>query len=212
MPSEMQMALRHRDTDIRVDYNLPSYRTFGLFEFLTHQPMYSRILYQLYKFARITAVNVKMEVVNTGSTAVTASMCVLPWIDTPAGGGPVLDPQDAAEYPRSITKQVGNSTGMSKATLQRTWPAFDQLGQPVYSPDFWVTATQAASSTPVNPDQPVVYCVIDATDGTLNWSANVSYTLTFHVQWFNLERDTLDELEDVVSIVSKHPVSMAKRK
>lgn len=195
MPQEFQVALKHKETDIRVDYASESYKVFGLFEFLGDRPMYSIVLYDLYRFARITAVHVKMEIVNTGTTPLTATMCVLPWDVTPAGGGASLDPNAASEYPRSVTKTVGTSSGMSKATLSRTWHSFDQLGQPVYDKTYWVDYTQSGLTTPQDTREPVIYCVVDSTDPTLNWSGQVSYTVTFNCQWFDLQRDVPDELD-----------------
>lgn len=207
----MQMAHRHREEDIRVDSTAPQWKVFGLFEFLGDLPMYSRVLYQMYAYARITAVHIKMEIVNTGTVPLTATMCPIPFVDSPAGTGSTLVPGAAAEYPRAVTTQIGTATGMSKAQLSRTWAAFDQLGQPVFASNFWVDEPQAAATTPNDVRQPIIYCVVDATDPTLTWSANITYTLTFHVQWFDLKRNVPDELSEVVTIQSK-PISMAKRK
>ncbi len=156
--------------------------------------MYGRIYYFLYRYARISAVHVKMEIVNTGTVPVTAAMCTLPWLDTPAGSGTPLGPVEAAEYPRAVTTQIGTNTGMSKGTIAKTFASFDQLGEPVYESRYWVDDTQALVTTPLDTREPVIYCVVDATDPTLEWSAQIVYTVTFHVQWFDLKRDTSDEL------------------
>ncbi len=155
-------------------------RTFGLFEPLNQRPYYMNEFFTIYKYARITAATVQLEVVSTSSTPLKMVMVVTPWDE-------IISPTEAIEKPRSLYRTVGGSSGVSRGFLRRTYHTQQEQGNPVFDKQHWFTAAQSILTTPQDQQGVTVKTLVSTLDGVSNWSAEVSFKVTYHVQFFDLE-------------------------
>jgi len=139
-------------------------------------------LYEIYRYARITAVHIQMEVTNTGSVPLAIATATLPFASISLTGSPLA----LMERPRSVFKSCAGSGGVSKAVIRKLFHSFDELGNPTYDHKYWVDVTQAASATPQDTNEPAIACAVGALDETSTWAAIVTYRITYHIQWFEL--------------------------
>lgn len=183
----MNFALRNAYTKTAASSLFPVAVRFGLFEFLGDTPQYLPQLYTMYKFAKLIAVHIRMEVINTGTAPLLIAMATMPYSDTST----TMDPRQIQERPRSVSTTVGASTGTSKGVISRTYYAFDEMGQPVYDRTFWITQLQSLSTSPVDADEPTILAGVGNVDPaatSVTFVAN--YQVTYHIQFFDLENVT----------------------
>jgi len=142
--------------------------------------MYAPQLYQIYRFAKITAIHIHMEVVNTSATApLTVVMCCLPLVRANA----ITDPRGMSDVPNAITKQVGLSTGMSRVVLNKTYVAQRELGQSILSgSEFYQTYSEALAAA-TQDNFPSIYCGVIASQSGANWTGIMKYVVTYHVEF-----------------------------
>ena len=81
---------------------------------------------------------------------------------------------------------LASSLGTNRINLKRHYGAIDELGNPVYSREFWQNATEAANTTPADPSRPVIAVAVGSTVGQ-RALVSVNLTVTYHVQFFELE-------------------------
>jgi hypothetical protein len=188
LPREFQVKLRYNE-EIRVTSSVsPFFDKFGLFAFLSQRPLYATSLYEIYKYAMITAVTVRVEVLNLGTTPVVTAMAAVPFDEATTSN--ISSADLLARYPRSVSKTCNGINGMSKAVLSKTFFSYEELGQPVFDRSHWQTATDAVSATPLNTSDPVVFVMTNETNaGT--WSGHIRYTVDYHIKWFEHHFDFL---------------------
>lgn len=153
---------------------------FGLFEMLNQRPFYTAQFFTLYKLCRITAVEVHFEVITTGTTPVKMVMVSCPYNES-------ASPSEAIERPRSLYRTVGGSGGMNRGVLRRLYHSQIEQGNPVYDTSHWFNATQSVSTTPQDLNGACVKTWVSTLDGVSNWSAEISWRVTYHLQFFDLE-------------------------
>jgi hypothetical protein len=85
-----------------------------------------------------------------------------------------------------LFKTIAGAGGISKGVIRKTYLSFDELGNPVYDDRYWMDVTQAASSTPLDTNEPTLVTSIGALDEVSEWAAIVTYRITYHTQWFEL--------------------------
>jgi len=181
----MQFALKGTLTDERTGGQTTQAAVlFPLLEYNARLPFYASQLYQIYRFSRITAIHVQMEVVNTSSTApLTAVMCCLPLVRANA----ITDPRGMADVPNALCKQVGLSTGMSRVVLNKTYVSQKELGQSILSgSEFYQTYSEALSAASQN-DFPAIYCGVIASQTGANWTGIMKYVITYHVEFSDMK-------------------------
>lgn len=162
----------------------PSAYVFGLFEFLNQKPMFSSELFDIYRLCRVTAVTVKAEVINLSSTVpLIIAVGTIPW----SASSSTFDPYLLAERSRAVSRTVATSTGMSRSIINKTFYSFDELGNPVYDKSHWFDSVQASNSTPQDQEAPCVMVSVGAADATSTWAGLATYTVTYHVQYFELQ-------------------------
>jgi hypothetical protein len=184
LPRELSVALKYQYHDRRDSNTTPSAYVFGLFEYLNQKPMFSSELFNMYRLCRVTAVHIKAEIINLSSTVpLILSVGTLPWSSATS----TFDPYLIAERPRAVSRTVATSTGMSRAIINKTYFSFDELGNPVYDAQHYFDSVQAGSSTPQDQEAPCVIVSVGAADSTSTWTGLTTYTVTYHVQYFELQ-------------------------
>jgi len=184
-PTSFKVALNYEQIQLSTLVSGPRTFGWGLFEFLGSQPNYAMQLYTMYKYARIHALTVRVEIVNTGTAPVSIAIAAIPSIDVVAG----LTPGSVNKRPRSIYKVVGGSGGDNVCSMSKTFYSEEELGQPVFDKEHWVDAIQAASPTIRSPQDPLVAVTSSSTDGSLttNYSVIITHKLIYHVEFFSPE-------------------------
>jgi len=76
---------------------------------------------------------------------------------------------------------------MSRSIITKTYYSFDELGNPVYDKSHSFDSVQAVNSTPQDQEAPCVIVSVGAADGTSTWAGLATYTITYHVQYFELQ-------------------------
>jgi len=149
-------------------------------EFGTSLPRYAAELYQIYRHARIMAIDVKMEVVNTSSTEpLLCAIGVLPLVNASA----ITNPQTIISVPGSVYKQVGLSTGLSKAILSKRCITEKELGELTIGSQTYLQTYSEALSAAIWTELPCVYLGTIAARNGATWTGIIDYTLTYHLRF-----------------------------
>lgn len=182
IPNEFSVALVNTDYDAFPPSGSYVSRKFGIVEFLSYRPLYCLELYQIYKYARITAVDIELRVVNQSTnTPLIAALGMCPNSD--AAG---LVPDRAWETPGTVRKLMSVQGGIDKCVLRKTFVGQDAYGQPYLDQKFWIDASQSASTTPVDANEPVGFYMLSSNTGTGPGACTVEFKLTYHIQFFDL--------------------------
>ena len=206
LPREFSVALKFTQFDKRNSNTQPSSFAFGLFEPLGNKPQFMNEMFAIYRYAKILAVSIRMEVVNVSGTPLLHALAPIPW----GAATTTFDPQLLAERPRSVSKLVSASSGIGKSTISRKYFSFDELGVPVYDKQHYFDSAQASASTPQDQEAPAILGSIGAADQTSTWAALTTYTIVYHLQFFDLQwadyslRD--DGFSDDYTSVKQRPV------
>jgi len=152
-------------------------------EFDTILPRYAAELYQIYRHARIMAIDVHMEVVNTSSTEpLIVALGVLPLANVAA----ITDPKQIISVPGSVYRQVGLSTGMSRTTISKRYVTEKVLGELTIGSQTYLQTYSEALSSAVWTELPAIYAgVIGARTGA-TWTGIIDYRVTYHLRFSEL--------------------------
>lgn len=184
MPSKFSVALSNTYTDYRDTSTTNSAIGFGLFEFLGATPAYMSQLYTMYKYAKLSALEVTCDIVNLGSFPITLAIATLPYADYTG----TTSPLDLIERPRAVYTTIGGNSGVNKGRLYHKFDSVKELGQLTFDKEHWVTATQAAATAPVDVDAPLVVCSVGASNGGSDTCAFLlTYRVKYHATFFSLE-------------------------
>lgn len=185
-PRQLQFSSRWTQTAL-VDLGSTIYsRRVGLFDFLGQIPEYALEMFGLYRYCRIVGVDVHLLVAgedpdnNGQNTAYEAAMAKIPYDQSLSPS-----PQEL-RLVRGSNYGLASITGSNRVNLRHHYGSFDELGNPVYSREFWQNATEAANTTPADPSRPVVAVAVGSTVGQRG-VVSVNLTVTYHMQWFELE-------------------------
>jgi len=149
-------------------------------EFSTSLPRYATELYQIYRHARIMALDVKMDVVNTsGAEPLLSVIGVLPLVNCNA----ITNPQTIMSVPGAIFKQIGLSTGLSKATLRKRCVTEKELGEMTIGSQTYLQTYSEALSTAVWTELPAVYLGTIAARNGATWTGIIDYSITYHLRF-----------------------------
>lgn len=140
-------------------------------------------MYNLYRYCRITGVDVRLTVCpdQAGPSAVEMAMARLPASEavTPSPG--------FLQNIRGSVYTLTPSTGAPAKTISKSFASFDELGNPVYDRALWQTETGAASTT-LDGDEPVVAVAVRSINGQACIVA-INLQVTYHMEWFDLHSD-----------------------
>lgn len=173
--------------------NITQYnRRIGLFEFLNNIPQYVLDAYELYRYCRISCVDLKLIAVGEMTSASTnyafeAGMARLPFDEAAT-----TTPQELRTV-RGGKYALAAQSGSNRLSLSGTYGSFDELGNPVYDRTYWQTYNEAVNTTAVDVNRPVVAVALKSVLGnSVNVSINLS--VTYHMQFFDLEVPPLPAL------------------
>lgn len=182
LPKEFSVALVDRfQTNTSAVSDLQY--SFGLLEYLNRVPTYLSELYTIYRYSRVTWVDFEVTLVNTGSAPIDLIVGVIPQVDTTAVTPAILE-----QKPGSVRKLVSIAGGMDRVTIRKSCDPAEWLGNPYQTKDYWVTATQAASTTPLDVNEPVFLVIPSQPTTAMSYVLNVR--TTYHVQLFDIRTAT----------------------
>lgn len=194
-PRQLQFNSNWTETVEVALSNVTQYnRTIGLFEFLNKIPQYALDAYELYRFCRISCVDVKLLAVGEMTSASTnyafeAGMARLPYDEAISSTPQELRTVRGGKY--ALAAQAGSN----RLSLSGSYGSFDELGNPVYDRTYWQTNTEAVNTTPVEPARPVIAVALKSTLGN-NVNVSINLTVTYHMQFFDLEIPPLPSIRD----------------
>lgn len=183
MPRELSVALDNTDY-MAFNPSSPSYvfQIFGMTEFLSYRPLYLLELYQIYKYARVTAVTFEFRVTNQ-STTLPVMMAIGTSAYSDASG---MTPDRFWERTTTIRKQVSVQGGLDRGVLRKTFVPQDILGQPYLDQKFWIDVSQSASTTPVDTNEPVILYCVSGLNGSGFGACTFNWKIRYHIQMFDL--------------------------
>lgn len=188
--------------------------TIGLFDFLTHIPEYALECYQLWRYCRISAMDVAFTVVGESDEAnqnfsFEAAMAKIPFDQVG------LTPSEL-QLVRGSKYTLVPTSGYNKTVLRGHFGSFDELGNPVYDRTYWQTLADANVATPVDTSRPVIAFAARSINGN-RCLATVHIAVTYHMQFFELEYNRIPNLEKpsrapvLVNYSPKQPRAVASR-
>lgn len=183
-PRQLQFSSRWTQTAL-VDLSSGNYtRRVGLFDFLNQVPEYGSEMFALYRYCRIVGVDIHLQVAgedsdNITNTAYEAAIARIPYDQSLSPTPQQLRLIRGSQY------KLASIAGMNRISLRHHYGSFDELGNPVYSRDYWQNETEAANIVPPDPSRGVIAVSVGS---TVSQAAVVSInlTVTYHMQWFEL--------------------------
>jgi len=181
LPREFECALDYYYHDERTGgQTTQAARLAPLCEFNTQLPRFASELYQIYRHARIMAIDVHMEIVNTSSTEpLIAAVGCLPLVNCNA----ITNPQTIVSVPGSVLKQVGLSTGLSKVTINKRFVTDRMLGELTIGSNTYLQTYSEALSSAIWTELPCIYMGVIAAKNGATWTGIIDYKLRFHIRW-----------------------------
>ncbi len=157
------------------------FQILGVVEFLGYRPLYALQLYEIYKYCRIMRVDVRAECINTGTVGIQFAVGHIAYSDA---SGLTFD--RFIEKPATTKKLVSPKGGMDRAVITKSLNSTMMLGS-VLDSKYWINVTQSASTTPIDTNEPVLVLGIDNyQSSSVPYAAQVNFTLTYHLQFFDL--------------------------
>jgi len=182
-PRQLQFSSRWQQS-LEIDLDVADYnRRVGLFSFNGQLPYYSASMFNIYRYCRITGVDVRLTVCpdQTGPSAIEMAMARLPATEA------VNPTPGFLQTVRGSVYCLTPSAGAPAKTISQSYASFDELGNPVYDRSLWQTEATAASTT-LNPDEPVVAVAVRSINGQAAVVA-INLQVTYHMEWFDLHGD-----------------------
>ena len=178
----MKVAIRSRNYESVTSSTSPFWFRYGLVEFLSNKGSYADSLYGLYNLAIIHGCRITLRLVNTGSEPIILAAAPLPY--SWASGSPTLS--ELLDQPRAIRKSCGASTGKDSVSLSSSHSVKSLLGKEFNIAAYQITATQAASSTPISTDEPIWVVGVSAFNALTSISFRMEVELEFSTEFYSL--------------------------
>jgi hypothetical protein len=159
-------------------------RVTPLVEPLSGNPQYMAQLFGIYKYLKVTCLEVTHMISNFGTFPILCTLCAIPYNDAL-----VADPREGAETPQSTFRFCGPASGSSNITMSMTYPVEKILGNVFTTEKYWITVAQAASTTVVDTNEPATALLMNSTAGNFAFSLVSKYT--WHFQFFELRSNQL---------------------
>jgi hypothetical protein len=159
----------------------PLYFRFGLLEPLGIAPTFEAIHFQLYRRARIYAASITLKLINSAAEPVEMITNVMPfnWISGSPAISELIGKQGCK---RAIVSGVG---GMDRATITNKWTSAKVLGRQFALADFDFNYGQAASSTPIDIEEPAITLALTAINSTNVISYKLEYVLEYDYEFYD---------------------------
>jgi len=182
LPKSMNVRLKGRTYDSGTAVSSPIFNRYGLVEFLQRGGSYADSLFGLYNNAVIHGCKINLRLVNTSSEPIILAVCPLPynWVS----GSPTLS--EIMDDPGVVRTVVGANTGKDTGSITSFTTTKAVCGKAYQAARYQMDATQAASSTPLIPDEPVWYVAMSAFNALSAISYRLEVELEFNAEFFNL--------------------------
>ena len=156
-----------------------------MFDFIGQLPNYAATCFELYRYCRICAVDVQLQVAPeyTGTGRQNSFESVL--APLPNAEAIVPPPITLLRNIRGAKYKLSSALGQNRVNLIGHWKSFDQLGNPAYDKDTWQTLVTSAVTT-IDDEHPVILAMV-RTLGADTQPVAVSLRVTYHMQFFDLE-------------------------
>jgi len=181
LPNQLCTALKWQENFNYAGSTVTKRNYYGLLEFLNQVPGYGLQLYQIYKYCRVTGVEIFIELQNAATESVSVTLGVCDWPDFSG-----LNAVTFAQTPGAENRLLGSNNAASRVIYQRSFNPYAVLGQKIASLNYAMTVSQAQASTPLDANEPVIALVMEAVDGTSTWSIAGTVTTVYHVEFFDL--------------------------
>ena len=181
LPHEVEFSLNYYYHDERTGgQTTQASRQYPLCEFDTTLPRYAAELYQIYRHARIMAIDLHMEIVNTSTTEpLLAAVGVLPLANVAS----ITDPKQIVSVPGATIKQIGLATGMSKAVINKRYVTERCLGELTIGSNTYLQTYSEALSAAVWTELPCIYAGVIAARNGATWTGIIDYRVTYHLRF-----------------------------
>lgn len=183
LPQSMKVRLRSRTYDTASAMASPLFSQFGIVEFLGNTGSYSDSLFGLYKAAIIHRARLTLRLVNMGAEPLILAVSPLPasWI----GSTPTLS--ELLDQPKAVRKTCGSSTAQDKCVVVTNASAKEVLGKDYILSRYEMSQAQAASSTPLFPDETVWTVAVSAFNALTAVSFRLEIEMEYDVEFYELD-------------------------
>jgi len=185
MPNRFKVRLPLRNS---VDTNVANNTAFGLFDYLGNLPLYAATLYQMYRYSRIEAIDVEVQVngfINpaapTTAYGFDVAMGKIPFNEVVAANPDIIANTTGAVHSK------GGQYGGLPVTVRKYFASQNVLGNPIYGEDAWQTYAQAFNTTPTNTNKPVVCVSVAPSPNIGTYAVSITWTVIYHVEFFDLD-------------------------
>jgi hypothetical protein len=163
----------------------PAYYSFGIMEFLAGAPQWITQMYDIYRYAVVTGIEIEAEFVNLSTTAITQlAVGTAPYVDLPLSFDSFL------QLPGTTRKVQSIAAGTSRSTITKRFSAFAEMAAPYFNKDYWVTSTQAASPTPIDTSFPVGLIGVAGPTGADFVTGSLQWRVKYHCVFFDFKPNT----------------------
>jgi hypothetical protein len=180
MPKELSVCLQYANQDEFGASASPVIITNGMLEFLNHNPLYAAQLFQIYRYCKVTAFQVEMDIFNKGINPLEVVVGYVPYVEIGT-----ITAARLAEKTTSSKKMVSPAGGLDRLRINRSFNNEAILGEP-FTSKYWMSYSQSLSTTPIDVLEPVLAIILAYAGGSTTVSAVANYRFKYHCQFFNL--------------------------
>lgn len=180
MPQELSVCLAYANQDEFGTAASPIIATNGIVEFLNHNPLYAAQLFQIYRYCKVTAFEVQIDVFNKGTNPIEFVVGWCPQVEVSA-----ITAARLSEKTTSTRKIISPAGGLDRARISKTFNGQSILGEP-FTSKYWMSYSQSLSTTPIDVNEPVLAIVLAYAGGSTTVSAVINYRYKYHCQFFEL--------------------------
>jgi hypothetical protein len=180
MPHELSVALTYASQDEFGTAASPVITTNGMLEYLNHNPLYSAQLFQIYRYCKITAFEVEIDVFNKGTNPIEVVVGSCPQVEVST-----MTAARLAEKTTSVKKIVSSAGGLDRCRIRKFFNNMAILGEP-FTSKYWMSYSQSLSTTPIDVNEPVLAVLLAFAGGSTTISAVLNYRYKYHCQFFEL--------------------------
>lgn len=182
LPQSMKVLMKGRTYDTGTSVTSPVWNKFGLVEFLQRGGSFTDSLFGLYQAAVTHGCRIHLRLINMSSEPILLAVAPLPYGWT--AGSPTMN--EILDSPRCVRTTVGSNSGMDRVAISNFATSRDVLGKDYQAAKYVMDATQAASSTPLNPEEPCWVVGLSAFNSLTSISYRLEVELEFNAEFFNL--------------------------
>jgi hypothetical protein len=180
MPRELSVCLTYASQDEFGATASPVIMTNGMLEYLNHNPLYAAQLFQIYRYAKVTAIQIELDVFNKGTNPIEVVVGHVPQVEVSA-----ITAARLAEKTSSTKRIVSAAGGLDRTRIVKFFDAQAILGEP-FTSKYWMSYSQSLSTTPIDVNEPVLAVVLAYAGGSTTVTAVINYRIKYHCQFFEL--------------------------